>query len=506
MSSSRGADNGPPGEPVELSTTHRHRPHPAEPDAELLRIPPARRRANRNLPAPLSSFIGRQGELAALIALLAEARLITLAGTGGIGKTRLALEVASLWADGHHDGAWLVELAPVSDPSVVPEAVLAEVVGSSPGNGQAVHDLVGHLHDREGLLVLDNCEHLIEACATLVRELLDPCPGLRILATSREPLGITGEKVWWVQSLPVPSAADVDSTSLGANEAVRLFVERARDTSPDFALTVDVAPAVAEICRRLDGLPLAIELAAARRGVLSPTEILSRLDDRFRLLTGGSPSGVSRHQTLQAAFEWSHDLLSAEEATFLRRSSVFAGGWSLEAAEHVCSGEAVLPERVLDVLGALVAKSLVVADHGSRVTRYRLLETIRSFARAKLDEASETEAMLARHARWCLLRAEQADTGRAGKTDEAWLQHLDDDHDNFRAALAWARDHDDVETWLRLANALTWFWQTRGYLREGLDWLRAGVAAGNGAPADVRAKAMRSAGRLVHMLGDHRSG
>ena len=478
-----------------------------------------RQRAS-SLPAPLTTFIGRQDDLAAVIDAMERSRLVSVCGPGGIGKTRLALELArcrthhdpdgdwlaELASRDSRDGVWMVELGPVSDPALVSQTVASEVLGGTAVHGQTTVDLIHYLGQRRALLVLDNCEHLLAECAALVGQLLRSCPDLHVLATSREPMGITGERVWWLQTLAVPHPSDVDLATVEANDAVRLFVERASDTRRGFALTVDVAPAVTEICRRLDGLPLAIELAAARSALLSPAEIVARLDRQFDLLTGGSTGAPRRHQTLAAVFEWSHALLSADEATLLRRLSVFAGGWCLDAAEDVCSGDGVDRTQVLDLLGALVAKSLVIAEPGSAGTRYRQLGTIRAFARTKLDEACETDPLLARHAAWCLSRAIDTDDGRDEGVREIWLQQLDEDHDNFRAALTWARERGQVETGLRLATSLTWFWETRNHLREGLAWLNAALAAGDDDPTTLRAEATRAAGRFVHMLGDHSSG
>jgi predicted ATPase/DNA-binding CsgD family transcriptional regulator len=475
-------------------------------------------RPTHNLPAPVSSFVGRQDEVTEVIALVARARLVTISGTGGTGKTRLAVEVgralAGVEPDEEHpvrisrcspDGTWMVELASVGEESLVPHAVLTGLLGPGRAEADAAHQLADLLKERRALLILDNCEHVLEGCVGLVSWLLRSCPKLRILATSREPLGITGERVWSLQPLSVPRQDDVNIRSVGGNEAVELFVHRARDVVPGFQLNDDTAPAVAEVCRRLDGLPLAIELAAARMSVLSPQEILGRLNDRFHLLTRGGSDAEVRHRTLLAAFEWSHGLLSPLEAAALRRLSVFAGSWPLEAAEKVCAGGSVARSDVLDLLSALRAKSLIVAERSGEITRYRMLETIRHYARGKLDAERETEGALARHAEWCLARAEQAGAAREGELHETWLERLEDDEDNFRAALGWARDHNEAEIGLRLANALTWFWQTRGNLGEGLDWLRWALSAAGDEPSVESAKALRSVGQMVHTLGDHDS-
>ncbi|HEX2699872.1 MAG TPA: LuxR C-terminal-related transcriptional regulator [Acidimicrobiales bacterium] len=524
MTSSWIENEGNPRDSLTLLTTAigEHRPatgRHGEADQGTARRGYSRRRSTE-LPAPLSSFIGRHGDLAALADALSRSRLVTVCGPGGTGKTRVALELArqqmaddadAAWLLRSEPGAarddlWMVELASVEDPTLVAQAVSTAVLPRGPGHGSRITDLVNHLRTRQALLVLDNCEHVVEACAALVSKLLQGCPGLRVLATSREPLGMNGERVHWLQPLDVPGPNDVDLEALSANEAVRLFAERAGDTCSGFTLTLEVAPAVAEICRRLDGLPLAIELAAARVSILSPQEIVARLDQTFRLLAGASAAVCARHQSLQAAFDWSHDLLSDAEAMMLRRTSVFAGGLSLAAAEAVCSGDGLAAEQILDLLGALVTKSLVAMEKVSTGRRFRMLETVRSFARAKLDEAGESASILARHVEWCLEWAAELEQGRAGPTQQAALEQLDVDRENFTAALTWARRSGDAETMLRLANSLTWFWEARGHLREGIAWLQGAQSAGDELPASVRAEALRNAGRFVHSLGDHTTG
>lgn len=475
--------------------------------------------SRHNLPAAVSSFVGRKADVAAVSGLVAQSRLVTITGAGGTGKTRLALEVATelagLDADGNRprglhpltgrDGTWIVELAPVRDEGLVAHAVLSELLGPDRGEGDAPHQLAEFLRERRVLLILDNCEHVLAGCVALLSWLFRSCPRLRVLATSREPLRIIGERVWNLQPLPLPEPGETDLEAIRANEAVELFAQRARDVVPGFAVDASVAPAVAQVCRRLDGLPLAIELAAARTCVLSPQEILTRLDDRFRLLTGGSASADARHQTLLAALDWSHDLLSAPEARLFRRLAVFAGSWSLNAAEYVCTGEGVARRDVFDMMGALVSKSLLVPDLGVDTTRYRMQETVRDYARVQLDAAGETEAFLCRHAQWCASRTTEAEEGREGTGHEGWLQRLEVDEDNFRAALAWARDHHKPEFGLHLANTLTWFWQTRGNLGEGMEWLRWALSVAGQAPSADRARAMRSVGQMLHTLGDHES-
>jgi non-specific serine/threonine protein kinase len=356
--------------------------------------------APNNLPLPVTSFIGREREIDEVKRLLATTRLLTLTGAGGCGKTRLALEVAADALGAYPDGVWLVELAALADPrsalvpALVPWAV-ASAVGARERPGSTVTDsLVDHLRTRTLLLVLDNCEHVVGAAAQLVDALLRSCPGLRILATSREALGSAGETTWRVPSLAAPprsAAGELPLEHLTRYEAVRLFVDRARAALPGFAVTDQSAPALAEICRRLDGIPLAIELAAARVRVFSVEQIAARLDDRFRLLTAGQRTAMPRRRTLRATVDWSYALLSEPERALLRRLSVFAGGWAFEAAEAVAAGDGIHPYAVLDLLAQLVDKSLVIAEELRGAVRYRLLETIRQYARDRLPEAGEAE-------------------------------------------------------------------------------------------------------------------
>lgn len=474
---------------------------------------------SHNLPTPVSSFVGRADELEAVVRLVNASRLVTVSGPGGTGKTRLAVEAARAlfglggrgdWPGGatfgHGDGAWMVELALVPDETFVPHAVLAEVLGTAIRDARPAEDLVEFLRSRRALLVLDNCEHVVGACAALVHQLLSDCPRLRVLVTSRQPLGIPGERIWRLSPLTVPDAGQIDVGCLTANESVKLFAERAAEVAHDFALDRTAALVVAEICRRLDGFPLAIELAAARVAVLAPHQILERLDDRFNLLTTGTARADRRHHTLHAALEWSHDLLSTSEAVVFRRLSAFAGSWSLPAAEAVCAGEEIVAGQVLDGLSALVAKSLVVTDTGAESTRFRMLETIRAYAHGKLEVSEELASVRARQLEWYVARAVEAERDHEGPDQERWLRRLDEDADNFRVALAWARDSDDYRSGLRLANALTWFWQTRGQFREALDWLEWALAGTDDDSSVERAKALRSVGQIAHTLGDQTTG
>ena len=395
--------------------------------------------AHHNLPRPLTSFVGRTHELDALTALLSSTRMVTLTGTGGCGKTRLAIEVADRVADRYADGVWFVDLAPLSDPALVLPAI-AQVLGIREEVARPLATtVVDAVRARHLLLVLDNCEHLIEGCASVAQLLLDACPRLSLLATSREALRIPGEISWRVPSLSLPQPeVNLSPTTAAQSEAVRLFTERAIAVQPAFQLTVTNVQAVAQICHELDGIPLALELAAARMHVLTAEELAARLDRRFSLLTGGSRTARLRQQTLQATVDWSYDLLTPEEQTLFARLSVFAGGWTLDAAEAVGSGDDLAAEDVVNVLTRLVEKSLVVAqalDDGT--TRYRLLETLRQYGRTRLETCGELARVQHRHATYYLTLAERAEPELIGSHQLRWLDQLEREHDNLRAALAW---------------------------------------------------------------------
>ncbi len=439
------------------------------------------------LPAPLTSFIGRERELVDLERLISRARLLTLTGAGGSGKTRLALEAAARVRSGYVDGAWFVDLAGVGESLLVADAaadVLRLDSGAAPSRVEA---LVEQLRARTLLLVLDNCEHLISACAQLVTALLAGASGVKVLATSREPLHVDGEYTYRVPSLPLPSPLGTDApnlTELDRLASVRLFVERAAQVHPGFTLDPGNAPGVAELCRRLDGMPLALELAAARTAVLEPAEIVQRLDDALSLLGGGS-NGATRRQTLRGTLEWSHGLLTEPEQVLLRRLAVFAGGFTLDAVEAVCPDPPLQQTELFDLLARLVDKSLVVSDRTDDGTRYRQLETVRQFCRENLDHAGETAALAAAHCAYFLALAVFHNPERAtGVVIEA-PKFLDREHDNLRAALRWSCVHAP-ENALRLAASLWRFWFLRGHSVEGARWVERALAV---APEPTRPRA-----------------
>ncbi len=448
------------------------------------------------LPRQLTSFVGREEELAEIERLLATTRLFTLTGVGGIGKTRLALRIAERLADpstssgqAYPDGVWLVELAPLSDSALVPQAVATTLgVREQPGSPLSA-TLADVLRPRTSLLLLDNCEHLVAACATLADGLLRACPLLTILATSREPLRTVGETVWRVPPLSAPDTRPApvteearrasilpDAHALTQYAAVRLFVERAQAALPSFALTHANSASVVQICQRLDGIPLAIELAAARVRGLTPEQIVARLGDHFRLLTGGSRTAPPRHQTLRALVDWSHELLSEFERVLLHRLSVFAGGWTLEAAEAVCADDHGEDNDVLDHLSRLVDRSLVSVEASGGEARYRLLETIRAYALEQLEASGEAEAIRRRHAEWYLALAQRTEPELKGLGQGAWLDQLEAEHDNLRATLGWMVEHGETKMGLKLGATLWTFWRVRGYRTEGIDRLAALLA------------------------------
>ena len=458
-----------------------------------------------NLPLAANALIGREAEQSAVLALLAQARLVTLTGSGGVGKTRLALAVAAELVDQYADGVWLVELATLAEERLVSQAVLEALGAREEAGRPLLATLSDYLKARHVLLVVDNCEHLIAACATLAGTLLRTCPQVHILVTSREGLAVAGEQCYRVPSLPVPDLAHLPAPE-ELTEAAALFVSRARERRPDFGLTATNARAIAEICARLDGIPLALELAAARVDSLGVAGIAARLDDRFRLLTGGARDALPRQQTLRAALDWSYDLLSQPERWLLDRLCVFAGGWMLAAAEAICAGNGVEQWEILDLLASLVHKSLVQATEVEGGVRYGLLETMRQYGQERLAAAGALDAVRDRHLAWYLALAEEAGPHLQAATPVTWLDRLETEHDNLRAALRWAMESKAGEDGLRLAGALGNFWYVHGHRSEGLNWLETTLAARTGGLDAARAKALVEAGALASQQGDFARG
>ncbi|HXB36286.1 MAG TPA: LuxR C-terminal-related transcriptional regulator [Acidimicrobiales bacterium] len=443
--------------------------HPDLPDS----FPPLRSLdvLPHNLPALRSTFVGRATQIETIAAMLSDTALVTLTGAGGCGKTRLALQVAAETLDRYPDGVWLTELAPIAQPSAVPVAVAAALSLKAMPGLEMADVVVEYLRDKTALVVLDNCEHVLDGASDLSDALLARCPSIRILATSRQPLGVDGEVAWRVPSLSLPPEdGPAGIAAVKESEAVGLFSDRAQRARPGFEVTDDNSEAVAEICRRLDGIPLAIELAAARVRVLTPAEIASGLSERFRLLTGGARTAMPRQQTLEASVDWSHDLLTEPEQTVFRRLGVFAGGFDLDAAEQVCSGEGVAKHQVLDLLSLLIDKSLVQMDVGLRSSRYRLLETVRAYAQRHLTSASEDSAVLRRHRDHYLYVAEAAEPDLEGGGQAEAVDRLAADYADLRAALAFSLEQGEIESLARMAAALCLFWGTHGPVSDGERW------------------------------------
>jgi predicted ATPase len=466
---------------------------------------PATRPSNRqsaatNLPDRRTSFVGRDQELEKVRRALAEARLLTLTGAGGCGKTSLAIEAARHAASGFPDGAWLAELAPIADAGLVPGAVAAALnVLEEPGRS-FLETLADSLRGKRLLLVLDNCEHLLDAAADLCDQLLRRCPEIRILVTSRQGLGVEGE---W--SLPVPPlglpSQGADAAAVAGSEAGKLFLDRARAVLPGVQIDQGNAGAVASLCRRLDGMPLAIELAAARVGLLTPGEIDERLYDRFRLLSAATRT-LPRHRTLRALIDWSHDLLNDEETVLYRRLGVFVGGFTLEAAERVCSGQPLAPEGVLDLLGRLLDRSLVEAEDQEGHKRYRMLETIREHALERLCASGEEDELRSQHLAWVGWFLERSEVELAGPRQAETARRMEREFGNVRAAFAWSLASGDVEAALRLVGIRRLWWSIQGHTAEGRAWVDAALAAAGGAAPSVCAEALARAADFRRIQGD----
>jgi predicted ATPase/class 3 adenylate cyclase len=461
-----------------------------------------------NLPRHLSSFVGRREELDQLSRLLDEEILITVSGSGGTGKSRLVLQSAAENLERYPDGVWFVELASIFDGDLIPQTV-ASTLGIREGSGVPVDKaLADHLKNKAALLLLDNCEHLVEACAGFVETVLQAAPKLQVVATSREPLGIRGEAVFRIPSLPVPSPSQIRTTKDAlASDAVRLLVERAKSIQPQFELTDSSAKFAVEVCQRLDGIPFAIELAASRLKVLSLKQIAERLNDRFTLLTGGSRTALPRQQTLRAMIDWSHDLLSQADKTVIRRLAVFVGGCTLEAAEEICHDDSFDRLEVLESLTHLVDKSLVVHIDAADPPRYRMLETVVQYAGEKLAESGEDYMMLERHAAFFSRFCGEVEEKLTGPDQLHWLDVIESEHDNIRAVLAFCRDHaEHVDLGLSLVGAIGRFWTVRGYLSEGRAWIDGLLSAAGPEQSENLATACRTAGQLAYWQGDSKAG
>ena len=465
-----------------------------------------------NLPVQLTSFVGREAEIEEVSQLVRRHRLVTLTGAAGCGKTRLALQVAAELLTDERDGVWFVDLAAVTDPALVLAAV-ATVFGIRPTGGLAPtpeqprslsDQLADHLRSKQLVVLLDNCEHLVSSCAVVAEVLLRAGDGLRVLTTSREALGVGAETAWRVPSLAMPDPGRLPPLEEVADcEAVRLFVERAAQRRPGFTLTPSSAPAVVQICQRLDGIPLAIELAAARIRMLTPEQVAARLDDRFALLTGGARAALERHQTLRAAVDWSYATLSEPERALLRRVSVFSGGFTLEAAEAVCSGGAVEPTDVLDVLGQLIDKSLLTMDPQREAARYRLLETIRQYGNEQLVAADEVADVRIRHRDYFLAFAEASTRRQWGPDQVAVMEDLNADAENVAQGVEWSLARGEPELALRLAAALDRFWSVYRPT-QGSRLLEEALRQAPPEPTYVRARALGAAGILAGPTGDIR--
>ena len=504
-------DEVPSAESEELYRDILARRFPSDGERETSDAPQVTQRSS--LPAPLTSFVGRDAERAELVDLLNPSgdapRLVTLTGTGGSGKTRLALIVASELADSYEDGVWFVDLSLISDVDALPVTILSALeIPESSGN-LMVDVLIEALRDKSALLVWDNCEHLMDGCAKLARHVLLQAPNVRILATSRQPLGMHGEAVWRVPPLPIPdemtqrSASFSDSAidRLSHNACVRLFCERARLVRSGFALTRENAAAVVSICRQLDGIPLAIELAAARMGMMSEGALSDRLDRSLHVLASSGVALNERQRTLSGTLDWSYGLLSTSERALFRRLAVFAGGWTLETAEAVCGDEELDVLRVLGLLADLIDKSLVQFQAGSFGGRYQLLEVVRQYAAERLEESGEADQLRRRHAEFFVRFAEVAEPALRGPEQTVWLDRVDREYANIRSAISWLVSQGELIMALRLSGAIWWFYFMRGYYTEESErlirLLEGADAMGVNVQPAVRAKALLAAGALA---------
>jgi predicted ATPase/DNA-binding SARP family transcriptional activator len=465
------------------------------------------RNSKINIPIPLTSFIGREKELREVAALFSKSRLVTLTGSGGVGKTRLAIQVVAEVMDLFPDGVWFLDLSPLNDPARIPNTLASLLRLRELGEIPVTELLINYFRSRTALVIFDNCEHLIESCAELIHLLLISCEFLAVLATSRETLRVSGEIPYRVPSLRIPKAnTEFNSLEISSMEAVKLFVERAAVVSPRFVLSQQNAVPIAQICQRLDGIPLAIELAAARMNMLAVEQILQHLDNRFNLLTNGLRSLLSRHRTLRATMEWSYELLSEPERFLFRRLAVFIGGWTLEAAEEICSGENIASAEMLELLSQLVNKSLVTVQISQNETRYYMLETLRQYSSEKLIESVECDTLHDKHLKYYLDLAETAEPHIIRPEQLEWLPLLDADYENLRLAFQWAMKKNSTELSLKLCTFLWWFWDIRGYWSEGSNWLAKALAKPQDDPSKsekvARARALYTQSYFYGELGN----
>ena len=458
-----------------------------------------------NLPTLATSFVGRDQELEEVKKLIRGARVLTLTGVGGAGKTRLSIQAAVELVDEFPGGTWLIELGAITDPDYI-DATAADALGVAQPPGRTVREsIIDHLVDRRALLIVDNCEHLISGAAEFVADVIAGAPEVKVAATSRELLGVGGEVAYGMPSLAMPRRGETpDLAELARYDAVRLFLERAQAGQPNFHLTEAMAPSVIEICRRLDGMPLALELAAARLRTFSPKQIAENLDQRFRLLTGGSRTALPRQQTLAAAIDWSYRLLEDRERRLFERLSVFQGGFTLEAVEDICTGDDLDVLSVLELLPALVDKSLVAVDREGDEARYRLLETLRQFARDRLDESGAADEVRLGHARWFRDLSQEAGRNIRGPQEQEWWERIDTELDNLRQAMTWAIEGGEPVLAMEIAAGFWRFWWFKARWSEGVAWLeRAVEAAGVDAPAAPRAHALLGLGTLLISTDRH---
>lgn len=465
----------------------------------------------KGLPSGVTSFVGRRDAVASLKRALSESRLVTLTGVGGVGKTRLALHVAQALRRGFADGVHLVELGNLHDPSLVPDASAAALHLRDQSARSSQEALAAYLSDKHALILLDNCEHVVDACGDLIATLLAAAPGLRVLATSREPLNIAGEHVWPVAPLTVPSGEELDArhwrrTPPSRYEALMLFADRAAAVVPGFTLDDATLPLVARLCARLDGVPLAIELAAVRLRALSLEQILARLEDRFRLLIEGNRAALPRHQTLLAAVEWSYDLCSEPERSLWASCSVFAGEFDLEAAEYVCSNDELSADDVLSGIVGLVDKSILVRVESGHLSRYRMLETIRQYGLQRLAEYDATAQLRRRHRDYYLDLAERSDAESDSPRQQLWVERLRTERANLWAALDYCmKEPGETKSGLRMGAALWFYWIACGFVRDGRKWLDRALAVDIG-PSEERARGLLIGGWTALLQGDNARG